>query len=119
MSCLPRLRAVPACGPFDQRPHGAASQLLGKVDIGDGDSLGEPPGWSPPLATTAVPVPADRKLSLYWWGDKQAESQLFYLLGETDQGSGLGLGRWSIFLANVGEGHSRAESHAALVSKSR
>lgn len=52
-------------------------------------------------------------------GDKPAESQLFYLLGEIDQGSGLGLGRWSIFLANVGEGHSRAESHAALASKSR
>lgn len=95
MSCLPRLRAVPACGPFDQRPHGAASQLLGKVGIGDGDSLGDPPGRPPPFATTAVPVPADRKLSLYRWWDKQAESQLFYLLGEIDQGSGLGLGPFS------------------------
>lgn len=45
-------------------------------------------------------------------------SQLFYLLGEIDQGSGLGLGHWSIFLANVGGGHSRADSHAALVFKS-
>lgn len=79
---MPRLWAEPACGPFDQRPHGVASQLLGKADIYGGDSLGDPPGRPLPFATTAVPVPADRKLSLYWWWNQQAwqpaSSFIFY-----------------------------------------
>lgn len=117
---MPRLWAVPDCGPFDQRSLSVASQLLGKADICDGDSLGEPPGWPPPLAFTAVPVPADRKLcpALVVGPAALTASQLFYLLGEVVQGSGPGLGHWSIFLASVGVGHSRADSHAAVMSKS-
>lgn len=79
---MPRLWAEQACGPFDQRPHGVASQLLGKAAIYGGDSLADPPGWPLPLATTAVPVSADRKLSLHWWWNQQAwqpaSSFIFY-----------------------------------------
>lgn len=69
-----------------------------------------------------LPLPLQQCLSLQTGscpctggGTSRLDSQPALLSsGEIDQESGLGLGRWSIFQANVGGGHSRADSHAAL-----